>query len=74
VDKLRLQPVLWIRIREDPKLFAGSGSKIIIPDPDGPESKIKFTKKFPQKIIIAAYSCQLSRQNKGKILSYFFYN
>ena len=27
-------PVLWIRIRMDPELLPGSGSGIIVPDPD----------------------------------------
>ena len=29
-----LDPVLWIRIRMDPELLPGSGSGIIVPDPD----------------------------------------
>ena len=35
----RVKAVLWIRIRMDPELFAGSGSVIIVPDPDTAKSE-----------------------------------
>ena len=31
---VNLKAVLWIRIRMDPELLPGSGSGIIVPDPD----------------------------------------
>ena len=33
-------PVLWIRIRMDPEILPGSGSVIIVPDPDPAKSVI----------------------------------
>ena len=35
----RVKAVLWIRIRMDPELFAGSGSVIIVPDPETAKSE-----------------------------------
>ena len=34
-----VEAVLWIRIRMDPKLLPGSGSGIIVPDPDPAKSE-----------------------------------
>ena len=34
LNKFNILPVLWIRIRMDPELLPGSGSVIIVPDPD----------------------------------------
>ena len=44
--------VLWIRIREDLKLFAGSGSEKIISDPDRSGSgQIRIRNEYESKIL-----------------------
>ncbi len=45
------QSVLWIRIRTDPKLLAGSGSGKTNPDPDISESEINLKQNYSKKLI-----------------------
>ena len=39
ISKVMLISALWIRIRMDPELLPGSGSGIIVPDPDPAKSE-----------------------------------